>query len=123
MSVIKVDYGEIGGGGIKVVKGVITPSDWNGTSTSSTVSVTGLGFKPKHVSVFSNTTYKIAYVYDENVSTTHYSGAQGTAVVNFQPMSSNYYMAQFKSIDDDGFTLIRYGSGYTDGNIYWTATE
>lgn len=123
MSVIKVDYGEVGGGGIKAAKGVITPSDWNGTSSTSTVSITGLGFKPKHVSVFSNTTYKVAYVYDENVSTTNYSGGQGAAAVNFAAMSSNNYCGQFHSIDDDGFTLIRYVEGYTDNDIYWVATE
>ena len=121
MATMKMPMAVGTGSDVKAATGVIKSTDWNGTSTSSTVSVTGLGFKPKHVSVFSNTTYKIAYVYDENVSTTHYSGAQGTAVGNFIPMSSNSLMGQFKSIDDDGFTLIRYGSGYTDGDIYWAA--
>lgn len=123
MSIIKVDYGTVGGGGIKAAKGVITASDWNGTSTTSTVSVTGLGFKPKHVSVFGDSTYKCAYVYDENVSTTNYSGAQGAASANFNPMTTNGFYGQFSSIDDDGFTLIRYGATYTDGDIYWVATE
>lgn len=109
------------GNNIKAATGVIKQTDWNGTSTSSTVSVTGLGFKPKHVSVFSNGTYKCAYVYDENVSDAKYSGAQGTACVNFTNMSSNAYMNQFSSIDNDGFTLIRYSAGYSDCDIYWAA--
>ena len=112
-----------GGGNIKAAKGVIRASDWIGTGASATATVTGLGFKPSHVSVFSTSTNHVAYVYDENVSTTKYSGAQGTSVANFKDMTSNSLYGQFSSIDADGFTLIRYGNNYTSDDIYWAAVE
>ena len=121
MATMKMPMAVGTGSSVKAASGVITTSDWNGTSATSTVSITGLGFKPKHVSVFSNTTNKTAYVYDENVSTTKYSGVQGAGAVNFKDMATNDYANQFSSIDADGFTLIRYVSGYSNGDIYWAA--
>lgn len=121
MATMKMPMAVGTGSDVKAATGVIKSTDWNGTSTSSTVSVTGLGFKPKHVSIFGNGTYKSAYVYDENVSTTKYSGAQGSVGVDFQDMTSNNYYNQFSSIDSDGFTLIRYASGYSANDIYWAA--
>lgn len=112
-----------GGGGTRAAKGVIKAADWNGTAQSSTVSVTGLGFKPSSVSVFGTSTNRCVYAYDERFSTENFSGAQSATAVNFKPMSTNTYTGQLYSIDNDGFTLIYYRSSYTDSDIYWVAVE
>ena len=79
MALVEMDF--MSGMGDKNCKfGFIPYSELTGNDCT----VTGLGFKPKYICWFSRSSYNYncVYYYNENVSTTKFSGLQYTVTVN-----------------------------------------
>ena len=104
-----------GGGGGNFVEGDILASDWNGTSISSTVKVT-LGFKPKTLHWWSSKSgislaNRLEWCYSEDGSQNNFTGTQGAGVAtSYLGVGTTTYYGNLKSVDIDGFTLVRYGA-------------
>ena len=119
MAVAECPYGQGMGNGVKT--GVIKPADWDGTSQSSKVSVTGLGFQPKRIAWIAKgaSADLCAYWYDN--SYTGFYGIQGATAVNNATIGAGTYWNGLYSVDADGFTLSRYSSSYSAFDIVWYA--
>ena len=102
-------------GGVKYASGTFQGS------TSSTTHI-NIGFKPKKLHIYGNystASYNYQYAYDEDVSTTQYlfSGGTTPSVENFNTGSNN----RIKSIDSDGFTMEKQGSGVAGKQMIYVA--
>jgi len=92
-------------------------------STSVTTKIT-LGFKPKFLYIGPedpNETYKYQIMYDDNFSITQYlfSGGTTTAVETLGNTTNN----RLSTIDNDGFTFNKCGSGVANNTWRYTAIE
>lgn len=116
MSIIKVDYGEISGGG--------NNGTLNITSTSTDYHIP-LGFKPKFVALVFSEDYTnktancMVSVYDENIDNDNYfRGLKQGSTLQCQQQSLS---APLKSIDSDGFTINIANSNWLLGTWHYFA--
>ena len=111
MSIIKVDYGSVGGG---------NPTKTGSFSGSSTTYKLTLDFKPKQICIYRGDGTVWIMSYDENYSTTKYYKCVGSSssVPNIGTGATNFHLA---SIDDDGVTLSFKDSTYAGYNWFYYA--
>lgn len=101
----------------KIKIGTFTPS-------ASQFSVTGVGFKPKYLAVYTARTTPtnpgILYIYNEDFSTEKYMYGSGDASVTLRDLgeTGNY---RLHSIDNDGFTVNGYVTASWRGTGYYFA--
>lgn len=106
-----------GGGGQQVKIGTFTPQ-------SSRFSVTGVGFKPKYLAIYTARTTPtnpgILYIYNQDFSQTQFAFGAGdsNAVLGNLGTNSNY---RLYSIDNDGFTINGYYTASWRGTGYYFA--
>lgn len=103
MSIIKVDYGEVGGGGQTFCKN-LSPSDWTNYELT-------LGFKPKKFLITNplSTNTKISALYDEEVSDSNVNLNWGTENI------SSYAISSFCTITNDGISFSGKSYAYLCG--------
>jgi len=103
------------GSGVKYASGTLQGS------TSSTTHI-NIGFKPKKLHIYGNystNSYNYQYAYDENLSTTQYlSNMASTPSVENLGSGTNNRLA---SIDSDGFTMEKQGSGVAGKTFCYVA--
>ena len=94
------------------------------TPSSSRFSVTGVGFKPKYLAIYTartdETLMGCMYIYNEDFSTTKYIYSSGDATGALRNIgeTGNY---RLYSIDNDGFTINGYSTASWRGTGYYFA--
>lgn len=128
-----VSYGDessLSDGFIKGKSGIITPSDWEGTGTGSTVKIT-TGFTPKRLrwntknGYAASYNYNVLYRWDYDFMPNYFIGQYSSGGVQQSVGNPSNYAYGLKSVDSDGFTLSYYVAGsasdWNSPDILWYA--
>lgn len=111
MSIIKVDYGNVSGGG---------SCGYETLSTSADTPIS-LSFEPQQISVITTGgTKTCAYVWSSDKDATKMWGIEGTTVVNGEQVVSYYREGQIIITGGNGFKIAKCSADYGT-NAYWSA--